>query len=646
MRREVFFSVSCPETRPGLHVRVVGSGSELGSWESSKGFVLQTSARAFPTWSADRALLLGDEPVEYKFVICDGSGEAVRWEEERPNRRLHLALCHRGATRVTAAGSFNCAADDDDESLRVAPPPLLHCAAGEQRLVGACAVGLQPNSMSRRESHSSNQSFGSIPVDDASQNAAFAPTVRERKSNSRSHFDDRGVVPALVPEVEHPPQIQGVDVRRGPSFSTLSDTPASQCAVADASPPSSVAAALQRAPAKRGGRDPSQPEPGVPERSPSQLVREESSSSIIFDDSASSDASDTEAKRKPGLPQFEDSYAFVGNGPLGEGTFGLVWRCVPKRKKGSRREPASRRAEERAAKIVRKARLQPRDARLLLGEDGEVQTHMRMQHEHIVTLLEYFDEALTVTLVLEYCRGGDLFDAIIRKSRIANRGVSEQAAVVATSHVLKAIAYLHGRQVVHRDLKCENVLLALAGVPFERNVFKLCDFGFAAYDRGQGLCDRLGSPDTVAPEVVIGSAYSFPADLWSTGVLLYMMIAAMPPFFAQTDSEVLRRVRNGNYCLQGETWDTVSTDGKVFIRLLMTMDPGRRPTAKAALDNDWIACRPREDAPRLAPGAKGTPGAVQAVRVTKGRQPGAGAGAGQTCLATLAQALLCRPRSS
>merc|ERR1719263_2145734 len=136
-----------------------------------------------------------------------------------------------------------------------------------------------------------------------------------------------------------------------------------------------------------------------------------------------------------------------------------------------------------------------------------------MNHPHIVRLFEYFDEPQSVTLVLEWCRGGDLFDAIVKHANAARqeqlnsglmikKGLSETAAAIVMQHMLSALTYMHLRHVVHRDIKCENILLAHCDVPLVQNVFKLCDFGFATYDAGDGLNDRLGSPDTVAPEVV------------------------------------------------------------------------------------------------------------------------------------------------
>lgn len=243
------------------------------------------------------------------------------------------------------------------------------------------------------------------------------------------------------------------------------------------------------------------------------MVREESCSNL-FDEIIQTE--DTQ----PDKSEFEDKYALVGNGPLGEGTFGLVWRCTPKSSKVIRED------KEMAAKIVRKARLQPRDMKYLLGDDGEVKLHLTMKHDHICELLEYFDEPSTVTLILEYCRGGDLFDSIVAQSKLTGRGFTELQAIIATRHVLSALEYLHKQKVVHRDIKCENILLKHDDIKVEDNIFKLCDFGFAAHDSGQGLTDRLGSPDTVAPEIVVGTKYSTPVDMWSAGVLVYMMLSA------------------------------------------------------------------------------------------------------------------------
>mmetsp|Transcript_72048 Transcript_72048/g.168761 ORF Transcript_72048/g.168761 Transcript_72048/m.168761 type:complete len:536 (+) Transcript_72048:81-1688(+) len=534
MPRQVSFSVKCADTRVGLHVRVVGSIGALGSWDTHKGLVLHTSASDFPVWKQTDILPLEEGAVvEYKYVICDNNGRGVRWEE-RVNRAVHIAdLVKRDVVPPTGGVSIieNFVAYDPDE-LR------FRSAKG--------AFGDRRSSSSRLQSKLSGEgsqifpegSTGGIQTT-ASLSDLLAPTIRERKP-SKVALDCLGGY-------------------RRDSASNLGE-------LADggyAGAPECVS------------------EPWVPSPQASStgaggdniMVREESCSNLF------SDLVDTE-ENIPDKSDFENKYALVGNGPLGEGTFGLVWRCTLKSGSGPHKEMA--------AKIVRKGRLQPRDMKYLLGDDGEVKLHLTMKHPHICELLEYFDESSTVTLILEYCRGGDLFDAIVAQSKTTGRGFTEKQAVHATCHVLSALQYLHAQKVVHRDIKCENILLKHMDLPVEENIFKLCDFGFAAHDKGDGLNDRLGSPDTVAPEIVVGTKYSMPVDMWSAGVLVYMMLSAAPPFYATTDSEVLRKVRTGSYNLSGEPWDSLPAPPKNLIASLMTVDPKLRPTADQALNCEWL----------------------------------------------------------
>lgn len=289
------------------------------------------------------------------------------------------------------------------------------------------------------------------------------------------------------------------------------------------------------------------------------------------------------AEEPTGAPgqDFQDSYELLGDGPLAEGTFGLVWRCRPR---------AAMQQEEWAAKILHtRPGAEPR--RNVLSPLEEVRLHSSLRHPHVVFLLEYFADAGAVTAVLEYCRGGDLFDAIQAEASRpggSGGGLGEPGAAAMAGHILAALGYLHGRSIVHRDLKCENVLLARSGVPHAENSFKLGDFGFAAVDSGLGLCEQLGSPDTVAPEVVLGKTYSCPADLWSMGVVLYMALAAESPFCARTDGKVLQRVVRGEYSLCGGIWDVISEPAKDLVAALLTLQPLLRLPAARALGCAWL----------------------------------------------------------
>ncbi|CAE7559324.1 gla-1 [Symbiodinium sp. CCMP2592] len=320
MPRQVSFSVKCADTRVGLHVRVVGSIGALGSWDTHKGLVLHTSASDFPVWKQTDILPLEEGAVvEYKYVICDNNGRGVRWEE-RVNRAVHIAdLVKRDVVPPTGGVSIieNFVAYDPDE-LR------FRSAKG--------AFGDRRSSSSRLQSKLSGEGSQIFPEGStgglqttASLSDLLAPTIRERRP-SKVALDCLGGY-------------------RRDSASNLGE-------LADggyAGAPECVS------------------EPWVPSPQASStgaggdniMVREESCSNLF------SDLVDTE-ENIPDKSDFENKYALVGNGPLGEGTFGLVWRCTLKSGSGPHKEMA--------AKIVRKGRLQPRDMKYLLGDDGEATT--------------------------------------------------------------------------------------------------------------------------------------------------------------------------------------------------------------------------------------------------------------------------------
>jgi len=555
--QQVLFTVHCADTRLGFHVRVIGNATALGGWTPQNALPMVTCAAEFPKWSSAIITLEDGDDVEYKYIICDSAGRIVKWEE-RPNRAVDFAssapsiLAGSDDAIVTISETFNSCSQLD---------PVVEGSAS-RRSVSALSQG---------------------DLDKDGNSDLFAPTIRERFSSWSTLNQSCG--PGTMVPLK----------RNGSSWLAMSTKAESEPEELDAS----YGRLTQESAAGSRGMD---LDASLGPTSPRNFAREESSSNLFAVDGRDDfhllpEEEHVERIAATSSAEFEDQYSLVGNGPLGEGTFGLVWRCVPRKA-----NEIDGIVHERAAKMVKKARLSARDMRHLLGDEGEVRTHMAMDHPHIVRLYEYFDEPASVTLVLEWCRGGDLFDAIVSHAETARleqgitglsmrKGLSESAAAVAMQHLLSALAYVHSLQVVHRDIKCENVLLAYIDVPVERNIFKLCDFGFAAHDAGDGLDERLGSPDTVAPEVLQSLRYGSPADVWSAGVLLYMMISATPPFYAPTDGEVLRRVRSGNYNLDDMLWDTISAPCKDLIRSLMTVLPAHRPSSEEALRMPWLASR-------------------------------------------------------
>jgi len=286
---------------------------------------------------------------------------------------------------------------------------------------------------------------------------------------------------------------------------------------------------------------------------------------------------------------FESSYELIGQKPLESGTFGAVW-CCRARSKGGRQDLASE--ESYAVKRIDKTKLEERDFRLLFGcpgREGEISIHLLQQHPNIVRLFDMFDDRQIVSLVLELCRGGDLFSYIVKQHQKNNTGLPEKAVAGVARQLLSAMEFLHCQCIVHRDVKCENLLLNQEGLQPEDTTYKLCDFGFAArVPSGGQLHSVLGSPQTVAPEVLRKRPYSYPSDMWSTGVLLYIAFRGKEPFFAESMPLVVKKVLAGTYDLSGGAWAAVSADAKVLVGRLMSVDPFSRLTAANALHCEWL----------------------------------------------------------
>lgn len=198
---------------------------------------------------------------------------------------------------------------------------------------------------------------------------------------------------------------------------------------------------------------------------------------------------------------------------------------------------------------------------------------------------------MKVYLVMEEVTGGELFDRIVQLGRY-----TEEDARYFTFKLLNAVLYLHDRKIVHRDLKPENILLASDAPGAE---LKLTDFGLsrivALAPDGLRKTLRCGTPGYVAPEVLSRetsraalSQYSTACDLWSVGVVVYILLSASPPFFGQTDAEMNARVRAGSYRFPHKYWEGISSSARDFLGRLLAVDPARRMTAAEALQHDWV----------------------------------------------------------
>lgn len=291
---------------------------------------------------------------------------------------------------------------------------------------------------------------------------------------------------------------------------------------------------------------------------------------------------------------FAANYDIVDSTPLARGAFALVWRCKLRKATSGMMY---------VVKSIERSRLQKVDHRNLFGangRDGEIRLHSKLIHPNIVRLISVYEEPDTVSVVLESCLGGDLFEHISSHRRTSSHsgGVSAAGAAACMRQLLGALTFLHTASIVHRDVKSENVLLYekdikqnVNGVPLERNTFKLADFGFAVCLKqvsGGQLYTVMGSPSTVAPEVLNNQPYGTPADLWSSGVVLYNLLSATQPFKAPTPREIMKKVRAGQYGLEGAPWDSIDEDAKDLLKGLMCFDVEKRLRAPEAMLHSFL----------------------------------------------------------
>jgi len=231
-----------------------------------------------------------------------------------------------------------------------------------------------------------------------------------------------------------------------------------------------------------------------------------------------------------------------------------------------------------AVKCINRSKLSDEDEAALLDEVAILKA---MRHVHIIRLFDFFTEPSMYYLIMERMSGGELFDRIVAKAYYNEKEARDTCKIV-----LEAVAYCHDERVAHRDLKPENLLLVSED---DDSAVKIADFGFAKrVKEPNSLTTQCGTPGYVAPEILEGTPYDERADMWSVGVILYILLGGYPPFIESTQRDLFRKIRKGEYEFHEEYWGTVSTDAKDLIGSLLKVDAAERLTASEALDNAWI----------------------------------------------------------
>jgi calcium/calmodulin-dependent protein kinase I len=161
--------------------------------------------------------------------------------------------------------------------------------------------------------------------------------------------------------------------------------------------------------------------------------------------------------------------------------------------------------------------------------------------------------------------GGELFDRIVKKAFYNEKEARDLVFIL-----LKAIKYLHDKGIVHRDLKPENLLLKSKDNDAE---VTLADFGFATYSKGDDITNQCGTPGYIAPEILKCVPYGKTVDMWSFGVILYILLGGYPPFHDENQRALFKKIIKGDYEFHHDYWSGVSDEAKQLIQGLLTVDP-------------------------------------------------------------------------
>nr|DAD42375.1 TPA_asm: hypothetical protein HUJ06_000605 [Nelumbo nucifera] len=253
---------------------------------------------------------------------------------------------------------------------------------------------------------------------------------------------------------------------------------------------------------------------------------------------------------------------------LGRGEFGITYLCTDKSS-----------GQQFACKSISKKKLRTAVDIEDVRREVEIMKHLP-KHPNIVSLKDTYEDDNAVHLVMELCEGGELFDRIVARGHY-----TERAAAVVTRTIVEVVQMCHKHGVMHRDLKPENFLF---GNKKETAPLKAIDFGLSVFFKpGYRFTEIVGSPYYMAPEVLKRN-YGPEVDVWSAGVILYILLCGVPPFWAETEQGVAQAIIRSVIDFKRDPWPKVSDNAKDLVKRMLDPDPKRRMTAQEVLDHPWL----------------------------------------------------------
>ncbi|KAG7017220.1 Calcium-dependent protein kinase 13 [Cucurbita argyrosperma subsp. argyrosperma] len=307
-------------------------------------------------------------------------------------------------------------------------------------------------------------------------------------------------------------------------------------------------------------------------RSPAAVAREDVKSSFSGQDPSRRDSN--AGKKAPvtvlnGVPKENIEEKYLVDRELGRGEFGVTYLCIDRQTR-----------DLLACKSISKRKLRTAVDVEDVRREVAIMKHLP-KNSSIVSLKEACEDENAVHLVMELCEGGELFDRIVARGHYTERAA---AAVMRT--IVEVVQLCHKHGVIHRDLKPENFLFANKK---ENSPLKAIDFGLSIFFKpGEKFSEIVGSPYYMAPEVLKRN-YGPEIDIWSAGVILYILLCGVPPFWAETEQGVAQAILRGLIDFKRDPWPCISESAKSLVKQMLEPDPKLRLTAKQVLDSGLCA---------------------------------------------------------
>ncbi|ESR52682.1 calcium-dependent protein kinase 1 [Citrus sinensis] len=284
--------------------------------------------------------------------------------------------------------------------------------------------------------------------------------------------------------------------------------------------------------------------------------------------SSATSATSSSVGRVLGKPMEDVRNTYIFGRELGRGQFGITYLVTHKYTK-----------QQFACKSISSRKLINRDDVEDVRREVQIMHHLT-GHRNIVELKGAYEDRHSVNLIMDLCAGGELFDRIIAKGHY-----SERAAANLCRQMVTVVHYCHSMGVMHRDLKPENFLFSSSA---EDSPLKATDFGLSVFFKpGDVFKDLVGSAYYVAPEVLRRN-YGAEADIWSAGVILYILLSGVPPFWGETEQSIFDAILRGHIDFSSDPWPNISSSAKDIVKKMLRADPKERLSAAEVLNHPWM----------------------------------------------------------